>query len=264
MCRWAAYAGPPIFMEDMILSPAHSLIDQSQHASEAKTAINGDGFGLAWYGERNIPGLYRDVLPAWADTNLHSLAKQIRSGLFLAHVRAATGGGTNRDNCHPFTYENWSFMHNGQIGNFDLLRRSLEFRLSDSVYAMRQGSTDSELMFLLAVEFGLTDDPVLAFEKMLEFVISEAASRDLNTIIRFTACYSDGHALHAIRFSTDNRPPSLYYASCASDQSICLVSEPFDHPDRNWTAVPANSCVKIADGKLIVTPFLPVKATAVA
>ena len=79
MCRWAAYAGPPVFLEEMILSPAHSLIEQSQRASEAKTAINGDGFGLAWYGERKTPGLYRDILPAWADTNLRSLASQIRS-----------------------------------------------------------------------------------------------------------------------------------------------------------------------------------------
>lgn len=264
MCRWAAYAGPPIFMEDMILSPAHSLIEQSQNASEAKTAINGDGFGLAWYGEREMPGLYRDILPAWADTNLQSLAKQIRSGLFLAHVRASTGGGTNRDNCHPFTYKNWSFMHNGQIADFDTLRRCLETRLSDDVYAMRQGSTDSELMFLLAIEFGLANDPVAACEAMLEFIKSEAKARNLNTIIRFTACFSDGNALHAIRFSTDSRPPSLYYASCASDQSICLVSEPFDHPDRSWTPVPANSHVKISDGKLSVSPFLHLENAAVA
>ena len=31
------------------------------------TAVNADGFGLAWYGERPEPGLYRDVMPAWSD-----------------------------------------------------------------------------------------------------------------------------------------------------------------------------------------------------
>ena len=56
-----------------------------------------DGFGIAWYGERAEPGRFRDILPAWSDCNLRSLSRQIRSPLFLAHVRAATHGGTRRD-----------------------------------------------------------------------------------------------------------------------------------------------------------------------
>ena len=264
MCRWAAYAGPPVFLEEMILSPAHSLIEQSHMASEAKTAINGDGFGLAWYGERKEPGIYRDILPAWADTNLQSLAKQIRSPLFMAHVRASTGGGTNRDNCHPFAYKNWSFMHNGQISNFDKLRRVLESRLSDEIFALRQGVTDSELMFLLAIEFGLENDPVSAFENMLAFIVEQADVKGIETLIRFTACWSDGSKLHAVRYATDDRPPSLYYAHCGKDQSICLVSEPFEHPDRDWTSVPANAHIVILDGKVNITPFIPMVIKAAA
>ena len=264
MCRWAAYAGPSIFLEEMILSPAHSLIEQSHMASEAKTAINGDGFGLAWYGERAEPGIYRDILPAWADTNLQSLAKQIRSPLFMAHVRASTGGGTNRDNCHPFAYKNWAFMHNGQISNFDRLRRVLESELSDETFALRQGVTDSELMFLLAIEFGLEDDPMAAFEKAIKLVVQRAREKSVKTLIRFTACWSDGNEMQAVRYATDDRPPSLYYAHCNKDQSICLVSEPFDHPDRDWTPVPANSQVLIANGQVSIRPFLPLVTKAAA
>lgn len=119
MCRWAAYRGEPLYLEELVSSPAHSLIEQSHCATRAKTATNGDGFGIAWYGDRPEPGRYRDVLPAWSDCNLRSLARQIRSSLFLAHVRAATTGATRRDNCHPFVHGHWSFMHNGQIANFD-------------------------------------------------------------------------------------------------------------------------------------------------
>jgi predicted glutamine amidotransferase len=126
MCRWAAYLGPELFLEDIVTAPCHSLIAQSHHALEAKSATNGDGFGIAWYGERPEPGLYRDILPAWSDPNLKSVCKQIRSKLFLAHVRASTGGATSRANCHPFAAGRWSFMHNGQIGSFERLRRSLE------------------------------------------------------------------------------------------------------------------------------------------
>jgi len=115
MCRIAAYSGPAIPLENIIVRPAHSLLDQSQHASEAKLPVNGDGFGIAWYGDDDRPGLYRDVLPAWADGNLTSLCRMVRSHRFIAHIRASTMGETSRTNCHPFTHGNWAFCHNGRV-----------------------------------------------------------------------------------------------------------------------------------------------------
>ena len=99
MCRWAAYVGQPVFIEDIVSRPGHSLVRQSHEAVECKSAINADGFGLAWYGERAEPGLFRDILPAWSDPNLASLTQQVKSRLFLAHVRASTGTATSRNNC---------------------------------------------------------------------------------------------------------------------------------------------------------------------
>src|SRR5690606_4317909 len=119
---------------------------------------NGDGFGIAWYDEQPEPGLYRDILPAWSDPNLRSLARQVRSGLFLAHVRASTGTATNRSNCHPFAVGRWSFMHNGQIAGYARLRRRLDMLLPEELYAHRLGTTDSEVMFLLALSLGLEQD----------------------------------------------------------------------------------------------------------
>jgi hypothetical protein len=52
---------------------------------------NGDGTGLGWYGCRSEPALFRSIVPAWGDENLVELAAEIRSPLFLAHVRAGTG-----------------------------------------------------------------------------------------------------------------------------------------------------------------------------
>ncbi len=148
-------------------------------------------------------------------------------------------------------------MHNGQISNFDKLRRVLESRLSDDVFALRLGVTDSELMFLLAIEFGLVVDPVGAFKNALAYVNEQAQAKGIATLIRFTACWTDGKDLHAVRFASDDRPPSLYYAQCGRDQSICLVSEPFDHPDRDWTEVPANTHILISKGSAALTPFSP-------
>lgn len=102
-----------MFLQDIISELQNSLMVQSQFASECKTAINGDGFGVAWYAHRDAPGLFRDVNPAWSDSNLPCIAAQIRSTMFLAHVRATTGTAISRYNCHPFVVGNWSFMHNG-------------------------------------------------------------------------------------------------------------------------------------------------------
>ena len=86
MCRWIAYKGAPIFMEDVVTKPCHSLIQQALHATEAKTGTNGDGFGIGWYGERDEPGIYRELRPAWSDENLNSLCGQVQSRMFFAHV----------------------------------------------------------------------------------------------------------------------------------------------------------------------------------
>ena len=91
MCRWLAYTGSPVLLSKALYAPAHSLIDQSLHSRLGAEATNGDGFGLGWYGEREVPGLYRELRPAWSDENLLSIASQVRSRLFFAHVRAATG-----------------------------------------------------------------------------------------------------------------------------------------------------------------------------
>jgi glutamine amidotransferase len=155
MCRIAAYSGPAIPLENIIVRPAHSLLDQSQHASEAKLPVNGDGFGIAWYGDDDRPGLYRDVLPAWADGNLTSLCRMVRSHRFIAHIRASTMGETSRTNCHPFTHGNWAFCHNGRVPHYPQIRCQLEAALPNDLYDARRGTTDSEMIFLTLLANGL-------------------------------------------------------------------------------------------------------------
>ncbi|HYS48201.1 MAG TPA: class II glutamine amidotransferase, partial [Xanthobacteraceae bacterium] len=137
MCRWIAYRGETIALEQHVTAPAHSLIEQSMRAVESLSGINGDGFGLGWYADHAEPGLYREVRPAWSDENLRHLCRHIRSHLFFAHVRASTGTATTRPNCHPFAYGRWMFMHNGQIGDWSLIRRQVEALIPDAFYRAR-------------------------------------------------------------------------------------------------------------------------------
>ena len=256
MCRWAAYLGEPLFLEEIVSAPCHSLVAQSHHAREGKTATNGDGFGVAWYGERAEPGLYRDILPAWSDPNLRSLAGQIRSPLFLAHVRASTGGATSRANCHPFAQGRWSFMHNGQIGCFDAIRRRLEGGLSDALYAARQGTTDSELFFLLMLDEGLEHDPAGAASRATARVLEAARMAGVDPAFKLTAAFADGERLHAVRWASGGAAPTLYLGNFR-DHGRCVVSEPFDREQPNWQAVAPGSFVTVTREAVTVAAFAP-------
>ena len=125
MCRWMAYSGDPILVEDLLFRPKHSLIDQSLHSRLGATTTNGDGFGIGWYGDGPVPALFKSVDPAWNDQNLREIASQVRTPLFFAHVRASTGTPVQRTNCHPFRHGRWLWMHNGALRGFHETKREL-------------------------------------------------------------------------------------------------------------------------------------------
>lgn len=257
MCRFLAYQGDPILLETLVASPSHSLIQQSMHASEGKTETNGDGFGIGWYGERPEPGLYRELRPAWSDENLSSLCGQVRSHLFFAHVRAATGTATSRANCHPFAAGKFLFMHNGQVGGYVGLRRRIEALIPDEFYALRNGTTDSEAIFLAALADGLEHDPVSAIGRTLARVRGCMTGGPAPAgALRFTAALSDGHTVWAFRYASDGRPPSLYSRETCFGRVV--VSEPIDDDRADYREVPAGHCLIAAPGEAIrMVPLAP-------
>lgn len=238
MCRIAAYCGPSIPLENIIVRPRHSLLEQSQHATEAKLAVNGDGFGIAWYDHDAAPGLYRDVLPAWADGNLTSLCRMVRSRLFLAHVRASTVGETSRQNCHPFSHGRWSFCHNGQVPHFAAIRRRMEAALPDDLYAARQGSTDSEMIFLTMLANGLSDNPAAAMAATL------AQIGDGPDPVKITCVFSDGETVYGFRHASHGTAPTLYASGVLDNGGKAFASEPLD--GGNWATVPVDCVIPLA------------------
>lgn len=61
------------------------------------------------------------------------------SNLFLGHLRAATKGVVNLENCHPFNYGDIIGCHNGTLTNWELLK--LEHQLDDNI------EMDSKIFF---------------------------------------------------------------------------------------------------------------------
>src|SRR5688572_9051067 len=226
MCRWIAYRGDTIALEHYVTAPAHSLVQQSIRALESTASTNGDGFGLGWYGEHEEPGLYREVRPAWSDENLRHLCRHISSRLFFAHVRASTGTPTTRPNCHPFGYGRWMFMHNGQIGDWSLIRRQVEAMIPDAFYGARVGTTDSEAVFLAILGDGGSDDPIGATERTLARLTKLVRDSGTAEPLRFTAAITDGRDLYAFRYANNALANTLYYRDIGD--SILVVSEPLD------------------------------------
>ena len=264
MCRWAAYIGAPIYLEDIVSRPGHSLVRQSHEATQCLTRVNADGFGLAWYGDRDEPGLYRDVMPAWSDPNLRSLTATVKSHLFMAHVRASTGTATSRTNCHPFTAGRWSFMHNGQFGGYESYRRAAEVLIDEEVYHHRMGSTDSEALFLMALSRGLDCDPYQAMLTATGAFEALARSRGQAPHVRITSAFSDGQRLYALRYASDDNAPTLYHRWSASRGGRAVVSEPLEAEETDWEQVPANSFCVFDGADVVIRPFQPRAASQAA
>ena len=170
MCRWLAYSGSPLRIEDLVFKPQHSLVDQSLHSRLGAETTNGDGFGIGWYGVGDTPGVFHSVEPAWNDRNLRELAAHVESPLIFAHIRASTGTAIQQTNCHPFRYGRWLWMHNGVISEFRTVKRDLVLAVDPSLYPFIEGSTDSEVFFFLALSFGLEDDPPAAVERAVGLI----------------------------------------------------------------------------------------------
>ena len=88
MCRWLAYSGSPVLLEDLLYKPENSLVVQSKHSRLGVETTNGDGFGVGWYGARDLPGIYHSTEPAWNDRNLHGA---LGAGIGRTGLRAHPG-----------------------------------------------------------------------------------------------------------------------------------------------------------------------------
>jgi glutamine amidotransferase len=217
MCRWLAYTGEPLQPSQLILDSQHSLVAQSLDSPLGAETVNGDGFGLGWYplaaSPGRFPGVFRSTEPAWNDQNLREISQALESPLFLSHVRAAAGPPIQQTNCHPFRFENWLFMHNGALSDFESVKRDLTFAVDPSLYPQIRGTTDSEVLFHLALTLGLTDDPVAGMERAIRMVESVGHEHGVTFPMQGTIAISDGSTLWAFRYSSQRRSRTLFHSA---------------------------------------------------
>jgi predicted glutamine amidotransferase len=265
MCRWLAYTGSPILLERALYSPAHSLIDQSLHSQLGAEATNGDGFGVGWYDDQPAPGVFRSIEPAWNDANLRELSAHIKSNLFFAHIRAAIGSAVQQTNCHPFRHGRWLFMHNGFVAELPTVKRDLVLAVDESLYPEIAGQADTELLFYLALTFGLEDDPIAAVEQTIGLVEDVGHRKGVKYPFQGTIAATDGERMWAFRYSSEGKSRSLFFTKDVrtlrelyperevldevSDDARLIVSEPIGDLPGAWNEVPESACGVVGRGE---------------
>jgi len=259
MCRFVAYLGKkPLLLNEVLGDPENSLISQSKHAKDGTLGLNADGFGLGWYNHEidNIPGVFKSIQPAWSDLNLQNIVAKVRSTCFIGHVRSATMGDVNIFNSHPFAYNKFLFAHNGTIHEFDRIKRQLLSILSDEMFSIIRGQTDSEYLFALLMENFYRKKVTPSLHDISEIIetsiqqliimqnkLTKGAFSKINSVL------TDGKKLIATRYVSDRIHPSLslYYAikkTVEDDsehmESIIVSSEPLTDCKNKWIEIPEN------------------------
>jgi glutamine amidotransferase len=259
-----AWHGQTVLIDELLFKTEHSLVDQSLHSTLGAETTNGDGFGVGWYGVGEGPGVYRSISPAWSDRNLRHLASHIESPLFLAHVRATSGTAVQESNCHPFLHEGWLFVHNGLINDFPVVRRELMLALDPSSFAAIEGSSDSEVLFHLALAFGLQDDPLAALEVALGHVEEVQRRNGIAPALQASIGVSDGSRLWAVRYSSEHNSRTLFRSEDGEtlralapdnervqrlgDDDRVVVSEPLNDLPGAWHEIPESTGLTVAGG----------------
>ena len=276
MCRFIAYLGRPIIVDELLLKPSNSLIHQSFDAGEMSEPLNGDGFGLGWYDHqiRELPGLFRSITPAWNNNNLLYNASMFRADCIFAHVRAATEGTVSEENSHPFLFGRYLMMHNGVVPNFKLIKRKLLALLSDEMFLWVRGQTDSEHIFALLMQYvsemtepghKLTDEQMKqCFQKTIANVQKLKVEAGIGEEVScFNMMITNGHRIFGSRYSSNpyEQPRTLYYSTgsrfqCTNGVSrmvredstvkaVLIVSEKLTKNSEDWTQIPANHFIAV-------------------
>lgn len=197
-----------------------SLEEFSRHGG--LSGANKDGWGLAWYDEREVC-LIKEALPAAESHQVRCLQdRPFVSPLVISHVRKATRGAVARRNCQPCVRELggvWhTFAHNGDLPGIEVHARS------QRLGCRPVGETDSEQAFCLLLDRLRplwSGDAPPAHDARWHAV--EAFAGELRELGPANFLYSDGDALFAHadrRIQSDRtiRPPGLWWLTrhCAA------------------------------------------------
>ena len=190
MCRVLAYIGPEISLENLLLKPENSLINQALDP-ERHPELQLAGWGFGAWSEHLLkpeePFIYRRPMAAFYDDNATRMLPSLQASTMLAHVRAAAYDAKVvmvDENCHPFCFEGtpWIVAQNGYLPGWQVLQRELLQHCKDEYLTQMLGTTDTEFVYalLLSLLEGNSDEDVQrAVEELLRLVAKAMKDLDL-------------------------------------------------------------------------------------
>ncbi|MDN5717575.1 MAG: class II glutamine amidotransferase [Janibacter sp.] len=190
MCRVLAYIGPEISLENLLLKPENSLINQALDP-ERHPELQLAGWGFGAWSEHLLkpeePFIYRRPMAAFYDDNATRMLPSLQASTMLAHVRAAAYDAKvvmADENCHPFCFEGtrWIVAQNGYLPGWQVLQRELLQHCKDEYLTQMLGTTDTEFIYalLLSLLEGDSDEDVQrAVEEMVRLIAKAMKDLDL-------------------------------------------------------------------------------------
>ena len=255
MCRFYIYKGKKILLKEILYNQKHSIFKQSFHKkftpllkelNNRDHELNIDGFGVGWYNKELC--LYTSLKTPWCDENLKRLSKILETKLLFSHIRGIKPFSNNylvhEYNCHPFMYKNYLFMHNGDINNFNIIKKYIINKIDDDIFNLIKGNTDSEYIFALFInELKINKNYINIIKNIIKYLISFGNLMSLNL------AFTDGETIVCSRYinSDKEEPPSLYYK--LSKNNIQISSEPIDYLD-DWILIKKNHILLYENNKL--------------
>ncbi len=241
MCRHLAWLGDPRPLADFLTQPSHSLLVQSYAARQLlRGSVCADGFGVGWYPHDGAtPARYRRPEPIWADPDLGRFAEAVRSRSIVAAVRNATPGIPGGvASTQPVAAAGLLASHNGYVADFHRHARRLRDGLSEDLYRVLTGESDSETVLLLVVEHVRREGDLAAgLEAAVDHVLRVAPGSALGVVI------TDGSQLVAARMA-DAQPCDSLYVRRQAD-GVVVASEPLDAAG-DWNPLPEYAVTRIA------------------
>ena len=153
------------------------------------------------------------------------------------------------------------------------VRRDLLLEVDNGFFGDIEGTTDSELMFFLALTFGLEEDPFPALERMVGLVEQVGRRHGVEHPVQMSLGLADGERLYAVRYSSEGRSRTLYHSAEVAavkalhperhrlqqlpDDVVLVVSEPLVDLEDAWVEVPEASALIAEAGDVEVRPFTP-------
>jgi glutamine amidotransferase len=164
-------------------------------------------------------------------------------------------------------------MHNGYINEFATIKRDLILAVDPSLYPQIQGQADTEVLFYLALTFGLVDDPPAALEQAIGLVEAVASRHEVPHPFQGTVATTDGESIWALRYSSEHNSRSLFYTTDVptlrelypereelrefADDARLIVSEPLGDVPGVWNEVPESTWGVVGPDRVEIHPFQP-------